>query len=140
MQLTATRPLDCGVADSYVVQLDKDLALITAWQTTTSAIAYHGTNRYSFTQALRSDGTCAYIPTAVDPLCTQSSTIGGSLTVYYDTTTQKIVMDAVIPDGSYQGWGWGPTMTNTEIVVFSAEGASSAVTTYYGTGDTRPTL
>ena len=77
---------------------------------------------------------------AVDSACTQSSTLGGSLTVYYDTTTQKIVMDAVIPDGSYQGWGWGPTMTNTEIVVFSAEGASSAVTTYYGTGDTRPTL
>lgn len=71
----------------------------------------------------------------VDPNCTQSSTLGGSLTVYYDPTSQQVVMDAIIPSGSYQAWGWGPSMTNTEIVAFSAQGAASVLTAYLGVGD-----
>jgi len=55
--------------------------------------------------------------------------------VYYDPTSQQVVMDAIIPSGSYQAWGWGPSMTNTEIVAFSAQGAASVLTAYLGVGD-----
>lgn len=39
------------------------------------------------------------------------------------------------------GWGWGSSMKNTEIVIFSGDTTlSSTVTTYYGVGDTEPKL
>ena len=48
-------------------------------------------------------------------------------------------MQATLPDGSYAGWGWGPTMENTEMVIFSANGALSSVTAYKGlTGHDEP--
>ena len=47
-------------------------------------------------------------------------------------------MVATLKDGSYAGWGWGASMTNTEMVIFSAEASKSGVKTYYGEGDYDP--
>ena len=47
-------------------------------------------------------------------------------------------MVATLIDGSYAGWGWGASMTNTEMVIFSADGSSSGVKTYYGVGKDTP--
>ena len=90
-----------------------------------------------------SDGTCTNVaPMPVDPLCTQTLTDGGTITVNYDTTNDQVVMQAILPDGSYAGWGWGPDMgsatTSTEMVIFSANGASSTITTYQGVGEQPP--
>ena len=66
-------------------------------------------------------------------------TIGsGSIGAYYDFTTEMVTIEAVIPDGSYAGWGWGSSMTDTEMVIFET-GASAGVTFYDGTGETTPT-
>ena len=59
--------------------------------------------------------------------------------MYYDQETDLITMKASIPDGSYAGFGWGKTMTNTEMVIFTTKDGQGAVTTYYSTGDTTPT-
>ena len=32
-------------------------------------------------------------------------------------------MVATLPDSSWAGWGWGPTMEDTEMIIFSANGA-----------------
>ncbi len=89
-----------------------------------------------FTQTLDSDGSCAASPTPapVDPLCTQTLSDSGSITVNYDTTTELINMGATLPSGSYAGWGWGASMINTEMVIFSADGDNSDVTTFYSAG------
>ena len=47
-------------------------------------------------------------------------------------------MEASIPDGSYGAWGWGASMTETEIVMFSGNGATSDVQYFYSTTETRP--
>ena len=49
-----------------------------------------------------------------------------------------VTVEAVIPDGSFAGWGWGSSMTDTEMIIFET-GASAGVTFYDGTGDTTPT-
>ena len=55
----------------------------------------------------------------IDPACTQSlQDNGGTLTTYYDTSREVVVMEATLPDGSYAGWGWGSSMTNTEMLIF----------------------
>ena len=59
--------------------------------------------------------------------------------MWYDTGSEKVIMEATIPDGSYAAWGWGESMTNTEIVMFSGNGASSDVQYFYATGETTPT-
>ena len=58
--LTATRPLDCSdvVADSYLIQLDTTLSLITAWDDSSATLTYHNENKFGFTLYLGSDGTC----------------------------------------------------------------------------------
>jgi len=48
-------------------------------------------------------------------------------------------MDARILAGSFAALGWGATMVNTEMVIFSANGASSAVQNYYATTYSTPT-
>ena len=58
---------------------------------------------------------------------------------FYDTTSEKFVVQATLPDSSYAGWGWGPSMTRTEMLIFSANGASSSMTTYYSIGEQEPT-
>ena len=49
VNFTATRPLECtAVADSYVVQLDTELSLITAWNPDNSQLSYHQSNKFEF--------------------------------------------------------------------------------------------
>ncbi len=135
--LTATRPLDCSdvVADSYLIQLDTTLSLITAWSDTSSTLTYHDGDKFGFTQYFNSDGTCAESTPTDD--CTQ--TIGsGTIGAVYDPTSQMVTITAVIPNTSYAGWGWGGSMTDTEMVIFET-GSDLGVGYYYGTGDTTPT-
>ena len=56
----------------------------------------------------------------------------------YDATTELITMQANVIAGSYAAWGWGASMTNTEIVHFRADSASSAVTNWFATGTHMP--
>ncbi len=51
-----TRPLDCGIENSYVVQLDTELSLISAWNPDSPTLSFHGENFSEFTQTLDSDG------------------------------------------------------------------------------------
>ena len=75
----------------------------------------------------------------IDQACTQTLTDGSSITVYYDASKALINMSARVVANSWLGWGWGATMVNTELVVFSANGASSAVQYYYSTTQGMPT-
>ena len=94
-------------------------------------MSYHSDNKFQFTQTLKSDGTCPSdtppTPPAPANECTQSLSDGGSMEVSYDPDTSMVVMNALIPDGSYAAWGWGASMVDTEMVMFSANGASSNV-------------
>lgn len=70
--------------------------------------------------------------------CSNSIHKEGTIGAYYDTDTELIVIEASLDDGSYTGWGWGSTMTDTEMVIFSADGNSSSVDFYYSTGNIEP--
>ena len=50
-----------------------------------------------------------------------------------------VTIVAKLNDGSYAGWGWGSTMSKTEMVIFSANGDSSSVEYYYSYSKTTPT-
>ena len=58
VEIMTTRPLDCGIANSYAVTLDTDLSLISAWDGSNAKMVYHGKNYLEFTQMFSSDGTC----------------------------------------------------------------------------------
>ena len=47
-------------------------------------------------------------------------------------------MDAKLPASSLAGWGWGKSLTDAEMVIFNADGDSSAAYTYMGKGDKSP--
>jgi len=95
-------------------------------------LTYHDANKFAFTQYLGSDGTCTAPgpePTpapAEEASCLNDSTDGASITVQYDPTAELIYMFASnVPDSSYVAWGWGKSMSNVEMVFFSANGDSS---------------
>ena len=68
----------------------------------------------------------------------QSLTGSGNLSAFYDPDTELVNIVANIKDQSFAGWGWGASMTGTEMVIFSADGDSSTVSYSYGVGDTDP--
>ena len=138
----ATRPLDCGVANSYVVKLGEELSLISAWNPTNPVLSFHSLNALQFTQTLYDTGLCSLPgPTPnVDPACTNALKDEGSISVFYDQTNELVNIEATLVDGSYAGWGWGSSMKETEMVIFSANADSSSALTYYSKTTEPPTL
>jgi len=67
----------------------------------------------------------------IDPACTTTLTDSGSISVFYDQTNELVNIEATLVDNSYAGWGWGASMTQTEMVIFSANADSSSALTYY---------
>ena len=49
------------------------------------------------------------------------------MSVYYNDKTENVEMHVTIPKGSYAGLGWGATMENTEMVIFSTKGDTGSV-------------
>ena len=136
ISIYASRPLDCGIEDSYVIELDKPLQLITAWNTDGPDLQYHGdNNKFGFNSYFASDGTCT---DAAANACVININDGGSFSVSYVEADDVISMVATLPDQSFAGWGWGGSMTNTEMLIFSANGDKSDMETYYGVGDEDP--
>jgi len=74
----------------------------------------------------------------VDANCVKTLTDGSSISVYYNSTTALLNIEAKIKAGTYAGWGWGSSMTNTEMVIFSANGAQSSVDNRYATAHATP--
>ena len=70
-----------------------------------------------------------------DATCTHTLTDIGSISVYYDPDTELVNMDTTLPQNSFLGWGWGATMVETEMLIFSAntDADTSYATTYYST-------
>ena len=61
------------------------------------------------------------------------------ITTTYEAATGQVTISTTVPNGSYTGFGWGQTMTNTEMVIFSASpGSGSSIEYYYSTGETTP--
>ena len=119
------------------------MSLIAAWDASTPNLAYHGDNKFAFTQYIGSDGTCTAQTPVPDPptdaKCTHAlADSGGKLSAYYDKSSDKVIVRAELPDSSYAGWGWGASMTNTEMIIFSADGDQSSASTYYSSGTTEP--
>ena len=60
IEFVTTRPLDCNTKDSYVVKLNEQLPIISAWSTSSPDLDYHGKNYLQFTQLFSPVGTCEY--------------------------------------------------------------------------------
>ena len=73
-------------------------------------------------RALNSDTLTPTDSDTIDPNCTQNLSDGGTITVYYDQDSDQITMKVSIPTGSYAGFGWGGSMSNTEMIIFSTKG------------------
>ena len=58
--------------------------------------------------------------------------------MYYNDKSDEVEMHVTIPKGSYAGFGWGNSMTNTEMVIFSTKGETGSVQTYYSTTEDTP--
>ena len=79
------------------------------------------------------------IPTTSDSACTKTLTGSGTITVFYSADTELLYMEATLPQNSFAGWGWGATMVDTEMLIFSASTVDgSSITTYYSSGKTTP--
>ena len=79
------------------------------------------------TNALEIDDGLLTASTDIDPNCQQNLSDGGTITVFYNDKSETIEMHVTIPKESYAGWGWGATMENTEMVIFSTKGATGSV-------------
>ena len=62
----------------------------------------------------------------------------GTLDFSYDVATAKIVLKAHIKAGSYIAFGWGSTMSNTDMVIWQANGGTSTQLDLYSTGYSTP--
>ena len=60
--------------------------------------------------------------------------------MFYNPDTDLINLNAKVTEGSFLGFGWGGSMTDTEMVIFSADNTSSTVGNYYSTTEEKPTL
>ncbi len=64
-----------------------------------------------------------------------------TLNATYDSATNEIVIETIQPDMSWFGILLGSrTMTNTEAIVFSGNGASSTAKNYHSSGHSQPTI
>ena len=43
----------------------------------------------------------------------------------YDTTQNELVITTTMPDNTWFAWGWGPSMTETAMVSWIANGEDS---------------
>ena len=102
-------------------------------------MTFHDTNKFGFDSYLATDGTCTEsTPTPPTPPADCLQTVGsGTVGAVYDPDTELVTIEAVIPNGSFAGWGGGSSMTNTEMVIFQTDGSGADF--YDGTGDTTPT-
>jgi len=48
-----------------------------------------------------------------------------SLSINYDKIANKIVFDATVPDGQYFSIGFGPDMTDTDMILWQSNGIES---------------
>jgi hypothetical protein len=64
----------------------------------------------------------------------------GTLDVSLDTTTKLIKFTVHVKDNSYIAFGWGSTMTNTDMVFWSASGGASTQKDLYSTGHSNPSV
>lgn len=86
------------------------------------------------------DETCAYYAMEVDyrntddalATCTQEATGVGSIQAFYDPSTELVNMVATLNHGTSAGWGWGESTTDSEMVIFKANGDQSAISFVYG--------
>ena len=63
---------------------------------------------------------------------------GGTLAVSWDAATSRIKFNVKVKDSSYIAFGWGGSMTNTDMVIWRANGASSVQQDLYSTGKVTP--
>lgn len=151
MQISVRRPLSCGeYENSYLIELDSALELKASWPLQDTGVVSETT----YSQTLSSDGTCAdFTPVSDSPAasfsvpsnanypsaqCTNALPDYTEITLFYNPDTLLINLNARVSDGSYAGFGWGSSMVNTEMVIFSADGTSSSVGNYYSTTEDTP--
>lgn len=62
-----------------------------------------------------------------------------SVTVNYVPASNNVLITAVVAVGSYTGFGWGGDMTNTEMIIFSADATTPSIGYYYSKTEEPPT-
>ena len=136
---SSTRPLDCNTENTFVIELDKSMPMVSALkvaaQGETITFSFHEDNHFNYNWYFNSDGTC--LEATTDP-CLISVSDGSTLSMSYDSTTEMVNYKATLIDNSYLGLGYGSSMTDTDMVIFSADGASSTVYPVYSTTEEKP--
>jgi hypothetical protein len=154
IDFTSVRPLDSTASQSFIITLDKEIPMIWAFGSYTSAsgysgVAYHSTN-YSgsnaFDMTVNSDGTVTstgyngsdVIITTPSLLITVSNgsslssnyTPSSSVTGYGVAGSDTVTYTVNVLLNTWLGIGYGTSMTNTDEVIFAA-GADVASSTVY---------
>ena len=47
---------------------------------------------------------------------------GTTVEMKWDSRSSELVITAKVPNGSWLGWGWGSSMTETSMITWSANG------------------
>ena len=63
---------------------------------------------------------------------------GSSLAIEWDSANNQVQFWATVTENSFLGLGFGTSMTDTEMIVWSANNSLSYVNTYYSTGNVQP--
>ena len=133
-----------------MIQLDQSTNFIYAYTAPggNQDFAYHEANFGNFECTLYADGTvCGQQPSPPPipdpiPAAPEGTTItmsnGSSLAIEWDTANNRVQFWATVMENSFLGLGFGQTMTDTEMIVWSANGNQSYVNTYYSTGNKQP--
>jgi hypothetical protein len=70
--------------------------------------------------------------------CTVSLSDGAVSYITYNTTTKQIQYISTVPKNSYLSFGYGTSMSKTDMVVWEANGASSTQIDVYSTSHNTP--
>lgn len=99
--------------------------MVCAYLTTTPTLEYHGINHFQWQMTLTGNGGGGggAVNQFGQPLVTMPN--GSTLYAVWDATNSVVQYDAIVMAGTYLSIGYGTDMTNTDMVFWGANGASS---------------
>lgn len=71
--------------------------------------------------------------------CEMSFSDATSVQIYYSPSTNSIVYDAFVTNGSFLGLGYGTSMVDTDMIIFESLLGSSTQLQCYSTAEQKPT-
>ena len=123
--------------ETFIIPLDTPVSMVCAFLPTSNVLQYHtSSNHFDWTLQLSSASTSSKSGCLGESLLSTSN--GSLLNATYDSTLDAVIYDVCVQPNSWLAVGYGTSMTNTDMVWWSANGDASEQLDLYSTGHKKP--